>query len=101
VHAFWFYGTFRGNCRIRAIAKYNEKTSETEIHPWVDVYDLEPGAQYVYRFEFDQTKCENVQVDFEIDSLQSQATRGLDYTYWAIEGESSEVPNELGPESMT
>jgi hypothetical protein len=99
VHAFWFYGTFRGNCRIRAVATYNER--DTETHPWVEVFDLEPGSQFVFRFEFDQTKCESCQVDFEIESLHNQATRGLDYTYWAIEGESSDVPNEVGPGEMT
>lgn len=98
-HAFWFYGTVRGNCRIRCIVTYDER--DTETHEWVDVFDREPGSQFVHRFEFDQTKCENVQVDFEISSFQSQATSGLDYTYWAIEGEDAKAPNELGPEGLS
>lgn len=99
VLAFWFYGTFRGNCRIRAIARWDDTTTET--HDWVDVVDLEHGQQFVYRFEFDQLKCESCTIDFEIVDFQGEATRGLEYNYWAIEREPSGVPNQIAPEQMS
>lgn len=98
-HAFWVYGTVRGDCRIRAIATYDERDVET--HEFIDVVGFDVGAQFVYRFEFDQTKCENVQVDYEVTDFQGRPTSALDLTYWAIEGEPSDSPNELGPEGMT
>lgn len=99
VHALWFYGTVRGDCRIRCIVTYDER--DTETHEYIDVVGRELGSQFVFKFVFEQTKCENVQVDFEIIDFQGRASRGLDYTYWAIEGESADVPNEPGPEEMT
>jgi hypothetical protein len=99
VYAFWFYGTFRGNCRIRAIARWDDESTET--HDWVDVVDLEDGAQFVFRFEFDQLKCESCTVDFEIVDFQGEASRGLEYNYWAIEREPSGVPNQIAPELMS
>lgn len=98
-HAFWAYGTVRGECRIRAIVTYDER--DTETHEFIDVVGFDVGAQFAFRFEFDQTKCENVQVDFEVVDFQDRATSGLDLTYWAIEGEASDSPNELGPEGMS
>jgi hypothetical protein len=99
--ASWFYGTFRGNCRIRSIVKYDEDDNAVETHEWIDVVGLTVGSQFRFRFGFDQQKCENVQVDFEIVDFQGQPTSGLDYTFWAIEGEPSNVPNQVGPEEMT
>jgi hypothetical protein len=99
VLAFWFYGTFRGNCRIRAIANWDDGSTET--HDWVDVVGLTVGSQFVYRFEFDQSKCESCTVDFEVASFQSELTEGLQFNYWAIEREASGVPNQVGPEQMT
>jgi hypothetical protein len=101
VAAIWFYGTVRGDCRIRCIIKYDERAETTETHEWIDVVGYTVGAQFRFRFEFDQAKCENIQVDFEVIDFQDRATRGLDYTYWAIEGESSDVPNEIESESMS
>jgi hypothetical protein len=99
IDAVWFYGTVRGNCRIRCIVQYDEQ--DTETHEWVEVFNRTAGSQFRYRFGFDQLKCESVKVDFEIVDFQGEATAGLDYTYWAIEGEASGVPNEVGPEEMT
>jgi hypothetical protein len=101
IAAFWFYGTVRGNCRIRCIATYDEDASTTVTHEWVDVVGNAVGSQFRFRFEFDQMKCESVQVDFEISNFQGQANSGLDYTYWAIEGEPSNTPNQVEPEAMT
>lgn len=98
-NAFWAYATVRGECRIRAIATYDER--DTETHEWVDVVGFDVGAQFVFRFEFEQAKCENIQIDFEITDFQGRATAGLDLTYWAIEGDPCDTPNELGPEGMT
>lgn len=99
VHAIWFYGRFLGNCRIRCVVRWDDGSSET--HDWVDVFDKDVGDQFAYRFEFNQLKCESVDVDFEIEDFQGEASAGLDYNYWAIEREPSGVPNQLGPESMT
>lgn len=95
----WFYGTFRGNCRIRAIVSFSDGSTET--HDWVDVVGLEDGDPFVYRFEFDQNKCESCTVDFEVEAFQSEATRGLDYNYWALETEAANVPNQIDPQEMS
>lgn len=100
VYAFWYFGTFRGNCRIRAIAYWlDERQSET--HDWVDVVDLEDGEQFSFRFEFDRLKCESCMVDFEVTSFQGEATRGLEWNYAAIEQEASGVPLQVGPENRS
>jgi len=95
----WFYGTFRGNCRIRAIVRFGDGSSEE--HEWIDVAGLEDGDPFVYRFEFDQNKCESCMVDFEVAAFQGEATRGLDYNYWALEAEAAGVPNQISPEEMS
>lgn len=95
----WFYGTFRGNCRIRAIVSFGDGSTET--HDWVDVVGLEDGDPFVFRFEFEQNKCESCTVDFEVEAFQSEATRGLDYNYWALETEPAGVPNQIDPQEMS
>jgi hypothetical protein len=95
----WFYGTFRGNCRIRAILRFGDGSSET--HEWIDVVGKSDGDPFVYRFEFDQVKCESCRVDFEVADFQGQATRGLDYNYWALETDAAGVPNQISPEEMS
>jgi hypothetical protein len=95
----WFYGTFRGNCRIRAIVAFGDGSTET--HDWVDVVGMEDGEPFVFRFEFDQNKCESCTVDFEVEAFQSEATRGLDYNYWALETEAANVPNQIDPQEMS
>lgn len=99
VYAYWFYGTFRGNCRLRAVARWDD--GELDEHEYVDVIGLEDGAQFVYRFEFDQSKCESCTIDFETIDFQGEATAGLEYNYWGIEQEPSGVPNQIGPEGMS
>lgn len=96
--AIWLYATYRGNCRVRCVVTFDERDVETS--PWVDVFELE-SPQFAYRFAFDQLKCESFSVDFEVEDFQGEATQGLDLTYWAYEGESSKVPNQVGPESMS
>jgi hypothetical protein len=95
----WFYGTYRGNCRIRSIIRFSDGSSET--HEWVDVVGKADGDPFVFRFEFDQNKCESCRVDFEVAPFQGQATRGLDYNYWALETEAEGVPNQVSPEEMS
>jgi hypothetical protein len=99
VEAFWCYTVFRGNCRLRAVVRFDDGSTET--HPWFDIVGLTDGQQVRKRFQFDQQKCESFQVDFELDAFQGQATRGLDFIYWAVESEPADVPNEVGPEDMT
>jgi hypothetical protein len=99
VLAVWFYGTFRGNCRIRAIIEFGDRSREE--HEWIDVVGLEDGDPFVYRFEFDQNRCESCTVDFEIEAFQGQATRGLDLNYWALETDAAGVPNQISPEEMS
>ncbi len=99
VEAFWCYTIFRGNARLRAIVRFDD--GSTEVHPWFDVVGLADGTQVRKRFQFEQQKCESFQVDFEQATFQGQATRGLDFIYWAVESEPGEVPNEVGPEDMT
>ena len=99
VEAFWLYMIYRGNARVRAIVRFDDGSTET--HPWFDVVDKTDGQQVRKRFQFDQQKCESFQVDFELEAFQGQATRGLDFIYWAVESEPAEVPNEVGPEDMT
>jgi hypothetical protein len=97
--AVWFYGGNLGDCRIRARVKFDER--DEEVHEWVDVFEKDVGSQFVYRFGFNQMKCESIMVEFEITDLQGRATSGLEYTYFAIEGQPSDSVNLVGPEDMT
>lgn len=97
----WLYGTVRSDFRVRAICTWDEDPSTTVAHEWIDVVGKTVGTQFRYRFEFDQMKCENVQVDFEVTDFQGRAGAGLDLTYWGIEIEPSGVPNQVEPEAMT
>ncbi len=99
VEAFWCYTIYHGNSRLRAVVYFDDGATET--HPWFDVVGLADGDQVRKRFQFDQQKCESFRVDFEQESFQGQATRGLDFIYWAVESEPADVPNEVGPEDMT
>jgi hypothetical protein len=102
VYAVWFYGTFRGACRIRCIINYySDGAASTETHEWIDVAGLVVGELFVFRFEFDQVKCESCTVDFETAAFQGQTTAGLDFNFWQIEQDPSDVPNQVGPERMT
>lgn len=97
--AAWVYGTYNGDFRIRCIVKFDER--DTETSEWVDVIGRVSGSQFVHRFAFDQRKCESVMVDFEVAAFQGAAVQGPHLTYWAIEGEASKVPNQVGPEDMS
>lgn len=97
----WIYGTVRSEFRVRAVVTFDEDPTTTAAHEWIDVVGKDVGSQFRYRFEFEQVKCESVQVDFEFDVFQGRAGSGLDLTYWAIEGDPSGVPNQVDPESMT
>lgn len=99
VEAFWCYTIYRGNARLRAVVYFDDGSTET--HPWFDVVGLTDGQQVRKRFQFEQQKCESFRVDFEQEAFQGQATRGLDFIYWAVESEPADVPNEVGPEDMT
>lgn len=97
----WIYGTVRSEFRTRAIVTFDEDPTTTVAHDWVDVVGKAVGSQFRFRFEFEQVKCESVQVDFEFEDFQERAGSGLDLTYWAIEGDPSNVPNQVDPDSMT
>ena len=97
----WLYGTVRSDFRVRAVVTWDEDPNTTVAHEWVDVVGKDMGSQFRFRFEFDQVKCESVQVDFEFSDFQGRAGSGLDLTYWAIESEPSNVPNQVEPEAMT
>lgn len=98
LEAIWLYATYRGNCRVRCVIKFDER--DQEVGDWVDVFEQE-NPQFVYRFTFDQVKCESFEVDFEVIDFQGEASQGLELTYWSYEGESSKVPNQVGPEAMS
>lgn len=97
----WIYGTVRSEFSVRARVTFDEDPATLAVHDWVDVVGKEVGSQFRFRFEFEQVKCESVQVDFEFTNFQGRAGSGLDLTYWAIEVDPSNVPNQVEPESMT
>lgn len=97
--AAWIYGTYWGDFQVRCIVKFDER--DTETSEWVDIIGRAAGSQFVHRFSFDQRKCESVMVDFEVRGFQGSAVQGPHLTYWAIEGEASKVPNQVGPEDMS
>jgi hypothetical protein len=103
VYAVWHYGTKRGNSRLRCIVRWedSDEPENVEVHEFVDTVGLSDGQQFVFRFEFDRLKCESLTVDFEEESFQNEATRGLDWNYWALERDPSGVPNQVAPEQMS
>lgn len=97
--AAWIYGTYRGNCQMRCVVTFDERDVETS--EWVDLIGRDVDSQFVHRFAFNQRKCESVMVDFEFRAFQGEATEGVHLTYWALEGQASKVPNQVGPTEMS
>ncbi len=97
--AAWCIGTYNGDFEIRCIVTFDER--DTETSEWIPKIGRTVGSQWVHRFGFNQRKCESVRIDFEVRAFQGQAVEGPHLTYWAIEGDASKVPNQVGPEDMS
>lgn len=102
VYGVHFIGGFRGNCRVKCIVRFNEGVDDpAEELETVDVFDLEPGQPFSYRWEAEQLKCECVEVDFEVTDLNGEATQGLDWNYWALEVDASGTAALRAPLQMS
>jgi hypothetical protein len=85
---FHFFGTFRGNCTITCVVRFDGGATftggSTETLTSYSVTGFAVGDPVDFKWTTDRHKCESVMVDFQVTALAGAATAGLEYNYWAF-----------------
>jgi hypothetical protein len=83
-----FFGTFRGNCTITCVVRFDGGSTftggKTETLTSYSVTGFAVGDPVDFRWTTDQHKCESVMVDFQVTALAGAATAGVEYNFWAF-----------------
>jgi hypothetical protein len=81
-----FFGTFRGNCSIRSVVRFDGGATftggKTETLASYSVTGFAVGDPVDFKWTTNQIKCESVMVDFEVTALAGAATAGVEYNFW-------------------
>lgn len=83
-----FFGTFRGNCTITCVVRFDGGATftggKTETLTSYSVTGFAVGDPVDFQWTTNQMKCESVMVDFQVTALAGAATAGVEYNFWAF-----------------